>query len=120
MRVPCNSTRGTRVRMQAAVTLRKIPPATAASPASGGVGPGGTTGDGGGVGGGGGGCGCGGCGCGFGGIGGIGGSGGQVRFVLMPLESVTVRPPAVPVTVAVFGTTDAVQSAGAVVFLEQA
>jgi hypothetical protein len=39
--------------------------------------------------------------------------------VLIRLLSVTVRPPAVPVTVAVFGTTDAVQSAPAVVFLEQ-
>jgi hypothetical protein len=36
----------------------------------------------------------------------------------MPLESVTVRPPAVPVAVAVFAAADGLQSAGAVVFLE--
>ena len=38
----------------------------------------------------------------------------------MLLLSLTVLPSAVPVTVAVFGTTDGLQSAGATVFFEQA
>jgi hypothetical protein len=107
--------------MHPLVAFRKRKLADAASPASGGFGPGGTSGSGGvgggGAGGGGGGWGPGGGGC---GVGGCGGGGGQVSSVSIVTVSLRVLPPAVPVTVAVFGTTVGLQSAAAVVFLEQA
>src|SRR4029450_9087515 len=95
IRVPWKLTRGTRVRMHPAVALRKMKPACAASPESGGFGPGGTTG---GPGGGGG-------GAGGGGGGGGGGSGRQNSFVSIATVSLTDTPPVVPVTFAVLSTT---------------
>jgi hypothetical protein len=49
----------------------------------------------------------------------VGGVGGHVRLVAIEAWSLTETPPASPVTVAVLGTTDGVQSAAAVVFREQ-
>src|SRR4029453_1386817 len=108
IRVPWKLTRGTRVRMHPAVALRKMKPACAASPESGGFGPGGTTGGGGGGGG-----------CGRGG-GGRGGSDGQNSFVSIVTVSLTDMPAVVPVTIAVFSTTAGRHSAGALVLCEQA
>ena len=100
--------------MHPLVTWRKPAPAAAASPESGGVGPGGRIGDGG-SGGCGCGCGCGGCCPGSGPGSGSGGLGGQRSVVTMLLLSLT-GPGVVPVTVATLGTTDGTQSAPAVVF----
>src|SRR5262245_10852045 len=96
--------------MQPVVTRRNRTPAVPAPSASGSTGPGGSIGVGGGGGGGGG--------SGPGGGGGGSGGGGHSSCVLMVLLSVTVSPPAVPEIVAVFGTTEGWQSAGALVFFE--
>ena len=49
----------------------------------------------------------------------VGGVGGHVRLVAIEASSLTETPAASPVTVAVLGATDGVQSAAAVVFREQ-
>ena len=99
IRVPRKFTRGTREPMHPRTAWRRSSPATAASPAFGGRGPGGATGPG--TTDGSGGCGPGGStGTGSGGLGALG----QSRIVEIESSSVTVVPPALPLTVAVLST----------------